>query len=59
MVQRNRRVPTFSVGWGNPAALLREIAYNNIINKGADPEEALKKAIKEINQYLEETFGIF
>jgi multiple sugar transport system substrate-binding protein len=55
----NYAVPTFSVGWGNPAALLRETAYNNIINKDADPEEALKKAINEINQYLEETFGIF
>ncbi|TYB82657.1 MAG: ABC transporter substrate-binding protein [Kosmotoga sp.] len=55
----NYAVPTFSVGWGNPASLFRETAYNNIINKGADPEEALKKAIEEINQYLEETFGIF
>ncbi|PNE18050.1 hypothetical protein V511_13870 [Mesotoga sp. Brook.08.YT.4.2.5.1] len=55
----NYAVPTFSAGWGNPAALLRETAYNSIINKGADPEEALKKAINEINQYLEETFGIF
>jgi multiple sugar transport system substrate-binding protein len=52
-------VPTFSKGWANPASLLRETAYNNVINKGEDPEEALKKAINEINQYLEETFGIF
>ncbi len=38
--------------------MLRD-AYNEIIKKGVPIEEAASKAIKEINKYLEETFGQF
>ena len=55
----NYAVPTFSKGWADPAAKLREIAYNEVINNNADPEAALKKAVKEINTYLAETFDQF
>jgi len=55
----NYAVPTFSIGWADPAAMFREVAYNEILNNNADPEEALKKTINEINKYLDETFGIF
>lgn len=54
----NYAEPTFSKGWANPSAMLRD-AYNDIIKKGVPVEEAASKAIKEINKYLEETFGQF
>jgi len=50
-------VPTFSKGWGNPAAYLREPAFREEVDKNVDPEVALKKAIDMINAYLKETFG--
>jgi multiple sugar transport system substrate-binding protein len=55
----NYAVPTFSNGWADPAAYLRSIAYTQIIDKGIDPETALKNAIGEINKYLDEVFGQF
>ncbi len=54
----NYAEPTFSKGWANPSSMLRD-AYNEIIKKGVPIEEAASKAIKEINKYLEETFGQF
>lgn len=54
----NYAEPTFSKGWANPASYLTD-AYNEIIKKGVPVEEAASKAIKEINKYLEETFGQF
>lgn len=52
-------VPTFSQGWANPASMYKSIAYNEIIQNGMDPVEAIKKTIKEINIYLDETFSQF
>ena len=52
-------VPTFSMGWADPASKLNDIAFKQIINNGENPEDALKEAITEINKYLDETFSQF
>jgi len=54
----NYAEPTFSKGWANPASMLRD-GYNDIIKKGVPIEEAAARVVKEINKYLEETFGQF
>ncbi len=55
----NYSAPTFSKGWADPASMYRTIAYSEAINNDMDPKEAIQKAIKEINIYLDETFSQF
>ncbi|MDN5342490.1 MULTISPECIES: extracellular solute-binding protein [Oceanotoga] len=51
--------PTFSKGWANPAGMMREVGYNEILNKGVPVKEAAEKVVEQINIYLDETFSQF
>ena len=53
----NYAVPTKSKGWADPFSKFRDIGFNEVVNKGADPKKVVENAVLEINKYLAETFN--